>query len=440
MRVLAALAAALGLALAAAACERGAPARGRVLLVGIDGATMKLAGPLLAEGRLPNLSRLAREGAHGPLESFVPLHSPRIWTTIATGKVPDKHGIKTFVHALADGSKALYLSSDRKAHALWNITSDAGLVTSVVNWWTTFPPERIEGVMVTDHLLKEELAKKRAAFGAQAPDPSAPTAHPEPWEARALAAARASDGLGPFPDPLAPIEGDPRWHEAMRVHKGWGATLRIMRETRETDDAVTRIALAVERELHPAVALVFLPGIDRISHFLWGAFERDPAGGAAGPPGRLMEGGSELATLRGYYEHTDRLLGVLLAAYGPEDLVLVVSDHGFERLEPTGSLVATGGHETEAASEGVLFARGPGIAPGGGTAGTTVNDVTPTILAWLGLPLGADMDGRPAAFLDRPAPKVIATYDTTPIARVPTESRGAEQERLEELRALGYIE
>jgi arylsulfatase A-like enzyme len=88
----------------------------------------------------------------------------------------------------------------------------------------------------------------------------------------------------------------------------------------------------------------------------------------------------------------------------------------------------------------VLFARGPGIRRGGRVDGTTVNDVTPTILAWLGLPIAADMDGRPAAFLEREPPREVATYDTKPIERVPTESRGAEKQVLDQLRALGYLE
>ena len=72
--------------------------------------------------------------------------------------------------------------------------------------------------------------------------------------------------------------------------------------------------------------------------------------------------------------------------------------------------------------------------------GTTVNDVTPTVLAWLGLPIGRDMDGWPAAFLDREPPPAIATYDTKPVERVATRSRGAERERLDELRGLGYLQ
>ena len=51
----------------------------------------------MSEGKLPNFARLRQEGAYGRLQSSPPLLSPVIWTTIATGKTPDQHGIGHFV-------------------------------------------------------------------------------------------------------------------------------------------------------------------------------------------------------------------------------------------------------------------------------------------------------------------------------------------------------
>ena len=141
---LAALGCLVALALDGSACAE-AP-RGRVLLVGIDGAGVHVMRPLMEEGRLPNLARIARDGVVGPLQSFLPLHSPRIWATIATGKVPEKHGILTFAYTDDAGQRRLYDSRDRKVHAIWNIASNAGLEVGVVNYWNTYPPEIIEGV------------------------------------------------------------------------------------------------------------------------------------------------------------------------------------------------------------------------------------------------------------------------------------------------------
>ncbi len=137
---------------------------GRVLLVGIDGASLRIIRPLLAQGRLPHLAELARRGVSGALRSHRPLYSPRIWNSIATGKMPEKHGIEGFTFHDDAGKQQLYLSVHRKAHALWNIASKAGMRVAVVNWWNTYPPEVVNGVMVSDH------AKPSAPGGAAQSD------------------------------------------------------------------------------------------------------------------------------------------------------------------------------------------------------------------------------------------------------------------------------
>ena len=103
-------------------------------------------------------------------------------------------------------------------------------------------------------------------------------------------------------------------------------------------------------------------------------------------------------------------------------------------------LALTGVHDSAAAGDGVLFARGPGIAPGSDAGAVTVNDVTPTILTWLGLPVGEDMDGQPAGFLESPRGARIASYDIEPVERITTSSSGLEDQIVEELRGLGYLE
>ena len=90
-----ALALALVLALGLAGCARD-PEPNRVLILGLDGVDPDTVNLLVSEGKLPNFARLKREGAEGRLISEKPLLSPVIWTTIATGKTPDRHGIGGF--------------------------------------------------------------------------------------------------------------------------------------------------------------------------------------------------------------------------------------------------------------------------------------------------------------------------------------------------------
>jgi hypothetical protein len=69
----------------------------RVLLIGVDGADPATLDRLIGQGRLPTFERLRREGAYGRLRSREPLLSPVIWTTIATGRTPQDHGVLDFV-------------------------------------------------------------------------------------------------------------------------------------------------------------------------------------------------------------------------------------------------------------------------------------------------------------------------------------------------------
>ncbi len=207
----------------------------------------------------------------------------------------------------------------------------------------------------------------------------------------------------------------------------------------EEDGALGRIALAIEREVRPDLMMVLLPGVDRVSHHLWGNLEPpekykprlrpDDAARAAG-----------LAALQDYYRYVDAILGLLLESFGPDDLVIVLSDHGFEA--GTAMVYLTGKHETEEAIDGILFARAPGIASPGGAAGETgVRDITPTLLAWFGVPIGEDMEGTPMPFLESSQrATTITSHQDTPIEKVTSVPSGAEENIIERLRMIGYLQ
>ena len=67
--------------------------------------------------------------------------SPVIWTSIATGKVPDKHGIHGFIEKMANGYEHIPVTSDmRRVKAIWNILSDFEKKVGIISWWVTRPP------------------------------------------------------------------------------------------------------------------------------------------------------------------------------------------------------------------------------------------------------------------------------------------------------------
>ena len=138
------------------ACYDGEAPHGRVLLIGIDGAAPHLIDSWMKEGLLPNLAELAHEGVWGKLRSHYPLLSPRIWTSVATGKLPEKHGIKSWLLPTEEQRLRLFRSDDRRCHAIWNILSHEDLKVGVVNWLVTYPPEKVNGVMITNFAIPGE--------------------------------------------------------------------------------------------------------------------------------------------------------------------------------------------------------------------------------------------------------------------------------------------
>lgn len=117
-----------------------------VVIVGLDGASWNVLQPLLDAGRMPNLQRLIDQGAYGPIESCCHTVSPAVWTTIVTGRDSTEHGIYDFT--MTDprtGDMTKVNNSHRQKKALWEILTDKGLRTGLVNLFSTYPFDRFNG-------------------------------------------------------------------------------------------------------------------------------------------------------------------------------------------------------------------------------------------------------------------------------------------------------
>ena len=417
-----------------------APAAPRVVIIGVDGLDWEIARAAVAEGRMPHLERLVEEGASGPLQSIPPFISPSIWTTIATGKREDKHGIRSFLATRRHGSVTAPTTSNmRKAKALWQIAGDRGLTVGFIGWLVTWPAERVNGYMVSS--LFERLVASSAEQGAG--DSGA-------------AAGEVDDSGAAYPAALVQSLND----FVVRPQDLPDETVaRLLGPTRRADDAETAaceadlrrylasdlstLALAKQlmRSAPTDVCGVYFRGLDLSCHTFWryrspGEWPDDI------PPGQVETFGPVIDR---YYSFADSLIGEIAEAAG-DAVVLVCSDHGFGgHGDPGGDkpLIGTAMHR----DRGVIAVAGPGVRRGAAVADAGVLDVTPTVLAILGLPVGRDMDGR---VLVEVLPEDALTE--RPVAFIQThESEGTrgdsepipspvDDEIKEMLRSLGYIE
>ena len=133
------------------AASTGTATPKKVLIIGLDGATMDVLGPLMREGRLPHLSTVAEGGASGILRSTTPPITPAAWTTFLTGKQPGAHGIIDFERYDPSTNRLQFNSTRCLDHVrnIWQIAGDAGLKVGSVNVPMTYPPIKVNGFLVS---------------------------------------------------------------------------------------------------------------------------------------------------------------------------------------------------------------------------------------------------------------------------------------------------
>jgi predicted AlkP superfamily phosphohydrolase/phosphomutase len=249
-----------------------------LIVIGIDGGEWKVIHRLWAQGKLPNLKRIADRGVATRLHTAYN-SSPVIWTTIATGVSPEVHGITDFVVPTPRGDVPVS-SAVRKVPALWNMLTSAGRRVAVLGWWASWPAEKINGVVVSDRALLNLDARV-------SPDSYLPR----------------------FQQDLRQADADPGLFEND--------------EAQRRDRLMARSALHLVRESYDLILLYFR-STDIVSHNEWKYFE--PDGFDPIDPLELAEHRDRVPRV---YEAVDQEIGRILAAAPRESNVLVLSDHGF---------------------------------------------------------------------------------------------------------------
>jgi hypothetical protein len=453
----------LALAVAAGCSPSPPPPKPKVVVIGLDGLSWTFLDPLIAAGQLPNFERLLDGAATGELESFRPTRSAILWTSVATGKTMEKHGITDFTFvdegAMEEIEEVRLVTGMRRTAAtIWEILGELGYSVGVVNWWVTHPATPVNGYLVSDRLkavmnreaVAEEpdlvyppmlLAELAPMFVSQTRAHRTMRTYDFPRYSRERAEAMyaTSPASQNLYERLRSYVGQDRMVKDWSRHllaKGqpdlFAAIMRITdvfahfgyrfadRETLErmvpeitvrrlthSDAAVRERTAALVEELNPVVANAMLPA----------------------------------------YKYADDFIGEVLAAIDPSSIVIVVSDHGFAWAGGGYAHTQSRQGYPDAAPPGVIALKGPGISPIR-IEGAGLFDIAPTILYALDEAVGRDMDGQALTAVfggDGAAEardvKFVATYGTGLRQREVADSplTESEQEMLEDLRSLGYI-
>ena len=167
----------------------------KVVILGLDGMEPSLAEKFMAEGKLPNLARLKKEGAYSKLETTIPSISPVAWSSFMTGSAPAKHNIfdflsrdeKTYLpdlssarigkpkRVLSIGKYNIPLSKPeirglRKSVPFWKILGEHGILSTILRVPITFPPEKFRGHLLSG-MCAPDLKGSQGTFSFYTSDP-----------------------------------------------------------------------------------------------------------------------------------------------------------------------------------------------------------------------------------------------------------------------------
>ncbi len=363
----------------------------RLLILGWDAADWKIIDPLIQQGRMPNLQAFLKRGVRGEMTSLDPKLSPLLWTSVATGKTADRHGILHFIEPdPATGVLRVSSSTSRKTKALWNILTQAGLKMNVISWYASHPAEPIRGCCVSN-LVQEGMPQNA---GDAWPVPAG-AVHPEAIRDR-VGELRLHPGeitgaelAGLLPRLTEAELADPRV-ELLRKLLAQCSSIHNMATALLSEGA----EVSIEEGKGWDCAMVFYDTIDVVGHHFMQY--RQPRMQHVSQRDQELFGG----VMDAVYEVHDAMLGVLLHLVGPQTTVILLSDHGFhsDHLRPAVPPALDDQHAAMDASWhrplGMLAIAGPGIKQGEEVYGANLLDIAPTGLALLGQPVGADMNGR----------------------------------------------
>ncbi|MFT5288000.1 MAG: putative AlkP superfamily phosphohydrolase/phosphomutase [Planctomycetota bacterium] len=408
----------------------------RVITIGADGLDWSVAMPLMKQGKLPNLARFVEQGAAGYLDNGNESYSPIIWTTIFTGLPGRVHGVFDFQKAVLRNSGAgisnpllmsptidsfyglkMFLGNsvlqrfglwdmawvgarDRRVPTVWDVASHYDKQVAICDALANIPARPINGAII--NLGREKGGGSSAYY---------PPELRELWSAKRMA--------DPVFDPRAVDLAEQRF-QALSTRFGGEVTF----------------ALDVLDEFGTDFCFYYTYFVDSQCHSEWNFYGQEklflddrPAELDSAEWEAFLEEHGNARALRAY-SVLDEQLGRFRERF-PEALFAIVSDHGW----------TFSGYEHFNSPDGVVLFSGPGVKAGLELNGVHIQDIAPTLLALLGVPISDEFPGRivSEAFEFKLDPGTVPNYRDVDMS-FPTGARmEVSSEEEQRLRDIGYV-
>jgi len=263
--------------------------RYKILLIGLDGAGWNVMMPIIQEGKLPNIKSLMDNGCWGNLETIKGSMSEIIWTTIATGKSADAHGITDNLMKEPDTNEMIPPTSNlRRVKAIWNILSEHKKKVGIVGYKVSWPAEKVNGVTISDR------ADESSYFSWHYSEP-----------------------------PFTTLCSEQIFND-FKNEKNTLVTLDQGRWVLKKDMFMSNFAKYLLKNKEFDFFCLYLGGIDVLSHYYWRYMFPKSKDISAKDILKYKD------VIKDYYILCDSVIGDLFRIIDEDTTIIIVSDHGFK--------------------------------------------------------------------------------------------------------------
>lgn len=410
----------------------------KVVLIGIDGANWPTLDPLIEKGKLPFWKKLKQESAWAYLQTCKPTKSSVVWTTIATGKRMEKHGILDFTFLNKNNIQVPYSNIERREPAIWQILDETNKKSIVINWFVSHPPDNINGIMISDN-FRRVVARPEEKINEYKD-----SVHPSIYFHKLLKHA-IKDYHQVFKEKGLPDY--PQRYTELHPGKDFKNVpiMKTFRSLAVQDNFVSTISKDLFRTKDFDLFATYIRMPDLVQHFSARMFDetytRELVSALKNKTLTKEKHAEAILKIADIiepaYRFAEDLLETLMTYKKYEDAYFIIcSDHGFT-LYP-GGYNHYGLPAEYPAPPGVLMLKGPKVRIGQ-LESASVFDIAPTILTLFDLPAGKNMDGKPllkAFDLNRKIRYKTYKLDKKQKKRTPSK---ADEEAMKELKSIGYI-
>ncbi len=252
----------------------------RCIVIGLDAASWDIIKPLIKRDKLPNITKIIKDGISAPLKSTHPPITPAAWNSMITGVNPGKHGIFDFFEQDPETYSIRPVSSlSLRAKTLWEILNENGFKVGIVNFPVSYPPPKVESFFIS---------------GLSSPE----------------------QGTYAHPAKLMKYLKKKNYRIHPRFSYKKGLEREYFEEIKELTDIQSKVAFELMKREDWDVFFVVFMGLDWIQHYLWD-YEISPG----------------ISAVERFYEYIDEKIGPFLENVSSGDYVFIVSDHGMKEIK-----------------------------------------------------------------------------------------------------------